>query len=275
MSDQEKEKVLDLLYDKYVYGLSEEEAKELERLGYDPKEAESIEKTAAALGMIDIDIEAEMPASLQSKLMRDADEFFGTAPADEESIPQRQIVVDGGSGRFWFGWLGWAAAAAACIALALSLFIPREGQQIVIGPTPTPTPEQLTPAQQRQTLMESSGRLVRAEWTKGKMENVTVSGDVVWSPEKQTGYLRLQGLPRNDASRESYQLWIVDESQDKPIDGGVFNITADGEVIIPIDARLKAMNPKLFAITVEKPGGVVVSTMEKFAAQAPVKPNQV
>jgi anti-sigma-K factor RskA len=274
MSGEEKEKVLDLLCDKYVYGLSEEEAKELERLGYDPKDAESIEKTIAALGLIDLEAEAAMPASLQTKLMRDADEFFGSTVADEEAVPQRQIVLDGGSGRSWFGWLGWAAAAAASVMLAVTLFIPRGGPDVARVPTPTPTPEQLTPAQQRQKLMESAGQLVRAEWVPGKMPNVPVSGDVVWSPEKQTGYMRLRGLPKNDASKESYQLWIVDESQDKPIDGGVFDVSADGEVVIPIDAKLKAMNPKLFAITVEKPGGVVVSTMAKFAAQAPVKPNQ-
>jgi hypothetical protein len=275
MSDQEKEKVLDLLYDKFVYGLSEEEAKELERLGYDPKEAESIEKTVAALGLVGLD-EMEMPASLQSKLMRDADEFFGTVAPSDDAVPARQIVLDGGSGRSWFNWLGWPVAAAACIALAVSLFMPRTGDIAGILPTPTPTPEErLTPTQQRQRLMESGGRLVTAEWAKAKMPDINVVGDVVWSPEKQAGYLRLRGLPKNDASKESYQLWIVDESQDKPIDGGVFDINADGEVIIPIDARLKAMNPKLFAITVEKPGGVVVSTMEKFAAQAPVKPNQV
>src|SRR5688500_17855981 len=108
MSDQEKEKVLDLLYDKFVYGLNEDEAKELERLGYDPKEAESIEKTVAALGLVDLDAEAQMPASLQTKLMRDADDFFGTASDTEETVPQRQIVLGSGSGRSWFGWLGWA-----------------------------------------------------------------------------------------------------------------------------------------------------------------------
>jgi hypothetical protein len=276
MSDQEREKVLDLLYDKFVYGLSEEEATELERLGYDPTEAESIEKTVAALGLVDLD-EAEMPASLQANLMRDADDYFGTVAADE-TVPARQIVLDGGSGRSWFGWLGWAVAAAACIALAVTIFTPGRGDVAGILPTPTPTPaEKLTPAQERQRLIESSPQLVRAEWSKGKMDNVNISGDVVWSDEKQIGYLRLKGLPKNDPGRETYQLWIVDESQDPktPIDGGTFDINSDGEVVIPIDAKLKARNPKAFAITVEKPGGVVVSKQEKLAALAPVKPDQV
>ncbi|MBK6751223.1 MAG: hypothetical protein IPG67_14780 [Acidobacteria bacterium] len=42
---------------------------------------------------------------------------------------------------------------------------------------------------------------------------------------------------------------------------------ADGDVIIPIDAKLKAKNPAMFAITVEKPGGVVVSDRKKIAAR--------
>ncbi len=279
MSDEEKEKVLDLLCDKFVFGLSEDEARELERLGYDPDEAESIEQTIAMLGLVDADAEAQMPASLTTKLLRDADEHFGT-DSDERPVPVREIVIGEGPNRSWFGWLGWAVAAAACLVLAVTLFTRPAGDLVDVPPTPTPTPgpqESLTPAQQRQKLMESTPQLVRAEWTKGKMENMNVSGDVVWSEEKQVGYMRLVGLPKNDPNRESYQLWIIDSEQDPktPIDGGVFDVNTEGEVIIPIDAKIKAKNPKAFAITIEKPGGVVVSRQEKLAALAPVKPDQV
>ena len=107
MSDEEKEKVLDLLCDKFVYGLSEEETKELERLGYDPQEAESIEHTIATLGMVDLDAEAEMPASLKARLLRDADAFFGTRGMEEEAVAAadrpgwriRPLVV-------WLAWMG-------------------------------------------------------------------------------------------------------------------------------------------------------------------------
>jgi anti-sigma-K factor RskA len=106
-----------------------------------------------------------------------------------------------------------------------------------------------------------------------------VGGDVVWSDEKQAGYMRLRGLPVNDKSKETYQLWIFDKTQDKatPIDGGTFDVDKEGEVVIPIDAKLKALGPELFAITIEKPGGVVVSKREKIAAlakvEAPAKTN--
>lgn len=280
MSDQEKEIMLDLLCDKFVYGLDDAEAKQLNELGFDAKEAASIEQTIAALGLVGLDAEAPMPAHLQAKLLQNAESYFGSeasAVVAEEELPARQIVLSGGSGSSWFNWLGWGFAAAASVALAFVLFTGRgPDNRAGLQPTPTPTPqERLDPSQQRQKLIESSpGQIIRADWSPGKMPNVTVAGDVVWDAVKQVGYMRLKGLPKNDVSKETYQLWIVDGSQNPktPIDGGTFDINSDGEVIIPINAKLKAIDPKAFAITVEKPGGVVVSEQGKLAALAPVKP---
>ena len=88
-----------------------------------------------------------------------------------------------------------------------------------------------------------------------------VEGDVVWSNERQLGFMRLRGLPVNDPELRQYQLWIVDPRRDaRPIDGGVFDIAGGkDEVIIPIDAKLDVNTPAAFAITLEQPGGVVVS----------------
>ena len=72
--------------------------------------------------------------------------------------------------------------------------------------------------------------------------------------------MRLVGMPVNDPKVRQYQLWIVDPDRDaRPVDGGVFDVTDAGEVIIPIDAKLAVSDPAAFAITVEKPGGVVKS----------------
>ena len=278
MTEKEREMMLDLLCDKFVYGLSEEEANKLEEFGYDPREAESIEQTIAALSIVDLESEAEMPVRLQEKLRASASDFASgmqSAETEEQPVPQREIVLSGGSSGSWFGWLGWAAAAVASIALAVTLFIPRSGSNIA-GITPTPTPvreERLDPQQQRQKLM-GSPEIVRAEWGPGNMNNMSVSGDVVWSDEKQAGYMRFRGLPKNDPSKETYQLWIFDETQsDKtPIDGGTFDVGADGEVVIPIDAKLKARGPKAFAVTMEKPGGVVVSDRKRIVVLGAVKP---
>ena len=89
--------------------------------------------------------------------------------------------------------------------------------------------------------------------------------------------MTFRGLPVNDPNREAYQLWMFEEAklEDLPKDGGVFNVTAEGDVIIPIDAKLRTTDPKAFAVTIEKPGGVVRSEREKIALLAPVKPASV
>ncbi|MEO1716470.1 MAG: hypothetical protein AAFR76_05105 [Planctomycetota bacterium] len=44
-----------------------------------------------------------------------------------------------------------------------------------------------------------------------------------------------------------------------PVDGGVFDINEAGKVVIPIRVALPASDVVAFAVTVERPGGVVVS----------------
>jgi hypothetical protein len=51
------------------------------------------------------------------------------------------------------------------------------------------------------------------------------------------------------------------------VDGGVFDVPANsGEVVIPIHAELPILKLAAFAVTVEKPGGVVVSGREHVVA---------
>jgi len=97
-----------------------------------------------------------------------------------------------------------------------------------------------------------------------------MSGTVVWSDELQEGYMSLTNLPTNDPSLKQYQLWIVDPERDeKPVDGGVFGFFAgDGTAVIPIRNPLVVTNPQAFVITLEQPGGVVVSKQEIVVALA-------
>ena len=89
-----------------------------------------------------------------------------------------------------------------------------------------------------------------------------VSGDFVWDPVSQKGFLHFTGLASNDPAVSQYQIWIFDGERDKryPVDGGVFDVPANAdEVVIPINAALNVSKLAAFAVTVEKPGGVVVS----------------
>ena len=78
-----------------------------------------------------------------------------------------------------------------------------------------------------------------------------------------------QAIPKQSAAADFKDTRI--DWQVTPVDGGVFDVDSSGSVTIPIDAKLKVDSPYLFAITVEKPGGVVVSSRERLALVAPVK----
>lgn len=274
------DKKMELLCDSILFGLTEEELRELEgidRSAMSSLDAQELELTAAKLSLIGIDKDEQLPQHLFDKIAADAIKHISS---DENVFtrPRREAVVETApSGSIW-GWLGWAAAATACIALAVNLYTTRSTTEVVTGPQPTPTVEApLTPAALRAQLLASGeATLVKAEWGKGNVPaSENISGDVVWSDDKQVGYMRLRGLPVNDKTREQYQLWIFEDGklEPHPKDGGVFDVNAEGEVIIPIDAKLATNQPKAFAITIEKPGGVVVSDRKRIAGLAVVKPS--
>ncbi len=275
MNPDREEMLLDLLIKKAVHGLTEAEERQLSELEDGSARDESFELTASAVALVDIDVKEALPSQLRSRIAADADEFFAERSASDQATRNQrreEALKPATRGPVW-NWLGWAVAGIACIALAANIWMTRfvPQQDLAGAPTPTPTiPATPDPAQKRQRLLETAGDVTRASWAAGTVKTVAPTGDVVWSDAKQEGYMRFTGLPVNDPGKETYQLWIFDETQDEktPIDGGTFDVNADGEVIIPINAKLKAVNPKLFAVTVEKPGGVVVSKREKIVALA-------
>ncbi len=162
-------------------------------------------------------------------------------------------------------WGGWVAAAAAVV---LWIAVPRTSTPVTAPP--------LSPAAEaaalRAELLAAATPAPALAWTATKDSTaIGATGDVVWSDETQRGVMRFVGLQPNDASRYQYQLWIFDEKRDKayPVDGGVFDVPAGStEVLVPIDPRVPVGKAVLFAITVEPPGGVVVSTRERIALVA-------
>jgi anti-sigma-K factor RskA len=266
MSQPNDDLLFDLLEKRAVYGLTAEEEKQLEGLG--GADDLSFDRAAAAINLGDLGTIDEMPANLRARVVADANEFF--ADKQPAAMPV-ETPAPARSGLGIFGWLGWAMAAAAVIVLVFNLVVTRVSPPTQIAQaTPTPTPEKLTPEQMRDRLINSAPDLARADIGAGNVKELKPTGDIVWSDADQAGYIHVKGLPKNDPTKEQYQLWIFDQNQDAktPVDGGVFDVSADGEVTIPINAKLKVKNPQLFAITIEKPGGVVVSKQEKVASLA-------
>lgn len=174
--------------------------------------------------------------------------------------------------------------AAACLLLFVGAVVYRGMEPVVraarVVPLPAPSapasndvPVPPSAARERQALVDTSKDVVVIPFkatddpaAKG------ASGDVVFSPSEQRGYMRFVGLAPNDPKLTQYQLWIFDEERDEkyPVDGGVFDIGEGGEVVVPITPRVRVGKAKLFAVTVEKPGGVVVSKRERIVTTAAV-----
>jgi len=289
MNDLREDRLLELLADRTIFGLSAEEEMELEQLKKpfaDWGKDFSLELTAAAIGLSNLDVSEKLPANLRAQIFANADEFFSSfekppnvvnftprTNALTDSINARSVVETIPNRPFW-QWLGWAFAAAACVALAINLWTTRSRSEseVVKNPTAvqTPTPK-LSPELERTQLLAASGDTVKIPLADPKNAK-EILGEMVWSNSLQKGYVRFNNLPANDIAKETYQLWIVDETQNSktPISGGVFDIGKTGEVIIPIDPQLTVKKPLMIAVTKEKPGGVVVSAQEKIVALAKI-----
>lgn len=151
--------------------------------------------------------------------------------------------------------IGWYAAAA-CLLLAVAGWLPGVRTMALRSGTDRPPASASIDGFTR-----VNPDVTRLTWTPNLPEYQGVSGEIIWSDRAQSGFMRLSGMPVNDPTIAQYQLWIVDPRRDeRPVDGGVFDISGGGgEVVIPIRSKLLVSEPVVFAITREKPGGVVVS----------------
>jgi anti-sigma-K factor RskA len=232
--------------------LSMEEQRELEslsaQLGINPDAA--FELLAASIEVDFLQGQMEpLPANLAARMHQWVDETAAPAPVNivRPQVPAWKIVARNPIS-------GWAAAAAILI---LSLLVIRE-------------PSSLPPAEAATRLRAKAADLIERKF-EGNGDFKNAGGQVIWSDRLQQGYMTLNGIPANNPAKAQYQLWIVDPSRDAdaPVDGGVFDIPADGSpVVVPITAKLALSKPQAFVITLEQPGGVVKSKQEKVVALA-------
>lgn len=262
--EMEDETVLELLMQRATGALSAPEAEALATaLAKLPRgevarwEAAAAELTAALAA--DDASALPMPPAL-------ADRIIATGEALVRTEPRRiTTAAPPPSRRTALAWGGWLAAAAV-LALWVATSRPAAVPPVVVASAA----DRATLL--RDSLLAADSAVTRIDWTATTDSSaLRASGDVVWSGRAQRGVMRIAGLQPNDRTRWQYQLWIFDRTRDQkyPVDGGTFDIPAgQGEVLVPIDARVPVGDAVMFAITVEKPGGVVVSTRERIALLA-------
>lgn len=273
--NQMEDRLLDLMIRSATCGLDQNETKELEQLSANSEhrdEAERIELAAAAFDLTFDSGDEEMPRGIQDQILITAGEFFSKEQAEEkpagksngfqpgfvvESYHEQSDNINSSSNSRWLELVTVFAAAAACIAVLLSSWtwiFPADSGRVAKNYS--------------EFMANAPGDLVNAAWVPTHDEDA--KGRVVWSDERQEGYMVFENLDINDPNAEQYQLWIFDKdpAQKYPVDGGVFNVTSTGRVVIPINAKIRVDKAVQFAVTIEEPGGVVVSKRERIPVLA-------
>lgn len=252
---------------------------------------DEFEALAAALTTVPADFSA--PADLMASLRADAEAF----KVDAAQAPAPPALAAAAESDAPAGAKATAAKAAGTVslwtlagwALALSLGALLLWPSADVNPVPTEDSpsgtavseaafEDLTPNAARERLLTSDS-LIRVAM-EGKEDDasrgVGPAGETLWDAVEQVGVMALTGLKPNDPAEFQYQLWIFDAERDEryPVDGGVFDIPAgagpDDAALIPFVARLPVNEATLFAVTVEPPGGVVVSDRSRLPAAGTV-----
>ncbi len=248
----DRDRLHELLADSSLFGLEQDGAIELEMLQqrFPEEDSAAFERVVASLDLASLaDRQAAPPPDrLRQRLVMEAVAF------------QRESGNPLGSEarRFWSSEfrerLAWLTAAAAIL---VSVWFARHGGG----------PEATSALTARAKLLSTADDVLALKWTSTSAGETRDLGGVLWSDARQEGYMTFRSLPVNNPEVEQYQLWIFDERQDPkyPIDGGVFNMPQhEGDVIIAIHPKLQVRGAAQFAITIERPGGVVVSSRQRL-----------
>ncbi len=223
--------------------LNHEEERELKDLlvAHPEVDEQSFELAAAAIHLALLASSVDpLPLGLRERLLKLA---ASIAAKRFQRVRQRQRLAN--------PWLGWVAAAS------LLLF----AQLQTRGESPS-----------YQTIRDSKDTTVVAWAETGDPGGAGVTGEVFWSDELGTGFMTFHALPKNDPFTDQYQLWIFDPGHPAayPVDGGVFD-SSGTDLTVRIDAKLRVLEPSLFAVTLEHSGGVVVSSRERLLLAATVQ----
>lgn len=273
------DRLIELLSDKATQGLTTPEQRELDGMGT-PKdvarETAAFELAAAAADLASFETDrTSLPLDVRDRLLISAGQHFvahknqdSREPQSDHPLNTQQTVERSQRTTRQAGnWREVISLLAAAAAIGFLLF-----NGASFWPEPT-VDSQWASLVSKSDTKETSW--VWAETLPGDIKmhpnGKNIAGSIVWNQADQQGVMHLENLPVNNPKDYQYQLWIFESAdQEAPIDGGVFNITSADQKIL-IDAKTRVNNePVLYAITMEKPGGVPRSDRSRLPVVAPV-----
>ena len=136
-------------------------------------------------------------------------------------------------------WIPWAIAA--CLALTCAYLIAESAG----------LRKRVTRLEERDLFSQVQIASLSSKLTNAPNANAIV----VWDEKRQRGVLKVTQLPRNANGRD-YQLWLVDPRYKDPVNGGVFHVANDGNLLVPFHPTSPVRGARGFAISLEREGGV-------------------
>lgn len=247
------DRLAELLADQSLEGLTPEQELELESLlaseGVDNEDCMAMTAAVLELSLLQTGDSHTIPPHVTQRLERSGLKW-ARASATVLRLPKGHDDPIPVTARKASHLLSFAApwlAAAACLALAAGAWV-----------FATRSPDLVAMVDAQPVKLAATW----SDWNNPAMKSV--QGKVVWCDHIQKGYMKFAGLPRNDPKQYQYQVWIVDDrGMDHRISGGVFDVADAGEVMVPINAPIEVHHAKVFAITMEEPGGTWVSDMSR------------
>jgi anti-sigma-K factor RskA len=265
----------------YALGaLDDNEAKEFEvSLRVDPElralvrelrsVAEALAGTAPAL---------EPPAAVKARVLLEIDE---RRPAGAKRAPELPTAVPTAvpisapppaPARPWIPW----AIAAAMALLSLAFYLQSASLRTQLAAQAGHINELMASAELaraessdlRQTVakLRESNRL--ASFRIALLDSLLAAAPKtiavsVWDNERQDGVFIVRNLKPLPSDKD-YQLWIIDPKYPSPVDAGVFQVDAKGNVREDFRAKLPIQTANQFAVTIERKGGAAVPNTKEM-----------
>jgi hypothetical protein len=260
--DSGRERLQDLLVKRTLEGIDVDEARELAAMleRFPDVDPDQFDQTVGLLDALPLGNTPALPPSVSEVVMARIARDNGAAPVQPAATAWPWLAV---AAMALIAFAGWWQVLTPSTADQTSV------QRIDAAPLDSGPAIALNDFQR----VDTAADMISVAWSGADDASPAgVQGVVRWSSAAQLGYMELAGLPRNDPDVEQYQLWIFDATRSDafPVDGGVFDIPTDGPNVVAIRAAVPVREATLFAVTVEAPGGVVVSGRERLVALAQV-----
>jgi anti-sigma-K factor RskA len=222
----------------------------------------------------------EPPAAVKARLLL---EIEPQQPAAPKSTPQRPISAPAGApasapvstpigvpvSRPANPWIPWAIAAALAL-VSLAFLWQSAGLRSQLAAQANRINELTASAElarsETSDLRQAVAKLRESNRLAGfrialldsllaaSPKTVAVS---VWDNERQDGVFIVRNLKPLPSDKD-YQLWIIDPKYPSPVDAGVFQVDAQGNVRRDFRAKLPIQAANQFAVTIEQKGGAAV-----------------